>query len=269
MNLQEGLFTAVIPFIGWLSTAVFTNTKRAQRLRVIGDAFERVSQQLTNYGAESNTNQRLIAAVRLRRFFDTDGEYSIREFMTRTCPYEKDALSVLSALLKTKFSAEDSSLQKTLADGLAYANDISGADLQEADLSNAFLGNKGGGQSMSLSDLDFYKAKLIRASLKNADCSRAKFVSAEMSESVLSQAKLVGTDFRWANLELARFNRADLTNANFEGANLSNANFSDATLTGCIFKDAHLKGARFLNAVDVPEQVKSHLNSQGVFSGNS
>ena len=261
MNLQEGLITAMIPFIGWLSTAVFTNTKRVQRLRVIGDAFERVSQQLTTYGPESNANQRLIAAVRLRRFFDKDGEYAIRNLTTRTCPYEKDALSVMSALLKTQFSAEDASLQKTLADGLAYANDISGADLQEADLSNAFLGSKGGGGSMMLADLDFYKAKLIKASLKNSDCSRAKFVSAEMSESVLTQAKLQNTDFRWANLEKARFNRADLTNANFEGANLTHANFSEAVLKNCNFKDANLSGAKFSNAQEVPALVTAHLQA--------
>lgn len=261
MNLQDALITASIPFVGWLSAAVFTNTKQVQRLRVIGDAFERVSQQLTSYGPESSANQRLIAAVRLRRFFDTTGEYSVRNFFSRSCPYEKDALSVISALLKTKFEDEDASFQKTLADGLAFANDISGADLQEADLSNAFLGRKGGGGSMSLSDLDFYKAKLIKASLKNSDCSRAKFVSAEMSESVFSQAKLRECDFRKANLEQARFNRADLSNANFQGANLTNANFSEAVLTGCNFAEAKLDGARFLNAIDAPDQVKQQLSS--------
>lgn len=259
MDLQEVVLTSMIPFLGWLSTAVFTNAKRAQRLRTIGDSFERISQQLTNYGADSNPNQRLIAAVRMRRFFDKTGEYSIRTFLQRSCPYEKDALSVISALLKTKFDHTDSSLQKTLADSLAYANDISGADLQEADLSNAFLGSKVDGAGMSLTDLDFYKAKLIRASLKNADCSRAKFVSTEMSECVLTQATLHSTDFRWSNLEKARFNRADLTNSNFEGANLTNANFNDALLKGCNFKDAVLTGAKFANAKEVPDQIAEHL----------
>jgi uncharacterized protein YjbI with pentapeptide repeats len=259
MDLQEALLTAMIPFVGWLSTAVFTNTKRAQRLRTIGESFEKLSLQLTTYGPESNSNQRLIAAVRLRRFFDKSGEHSIRHMFQRTCPYEKDALSVMTALLKTKFSVEDAALQKTLADGLAYANDIAGADLQEADLSNAFLGSRSGNENMSLSDLDFYKAKLIKASLKSADCSRAKFVSAEMSESVLTQAKLHGTDFRWSNLEKARFNKADLTNANFEGANLTNANFSEAILRNCIFKDSVLNGARFTNAIDIPETISAHL----------
>lgn len=252
MDIKDVIETAIIPFAGWLSAAVFTNTKRGQRLRVIGDAFEKVSQQLTNFSAESSSKQRLVAAVRMRRFFDLNGEYALRTLRTTTCPYEKDALGVISALLKARVGDEDPGFYKALADGLAYANDLSEVDLQSADLSNAFLGRRSEQADISFKGLDFFNAKLTSASLKYARCEGAKFVQAEMKGCVLDYATLVGTDFRWANLENARFKHCDLSNAKFDGANLTGANFADADLTGATFADAILVATKFQGAKNPP-----------------
>jgi uncharacterized protein YjbI with pentapeptide repeats len=265
LEIKDFFETAIIPFIGWLSTAVFTNTKRAQRLRTIGEAFDSISQQLTDFGQDSSPHKRLIAAVRLRRFFDKEGEHTIRSFNSSDCPYEKDAIGVISALLKTAIGDEDPALQKALADSLAYASDISGADLQGADLSNAFLGNKAGSDEVSLQELDFFQAKLIGASLKFADCRGAKFVQAEMRNCVMDSAKLMGADFRWANLTNARFKKSELTGANFEGANLNGANFAGAELINVIFKDCQLDGTIFTDAKNIPHQLKDHIDNSGIF----
>lgn len=260
MEIKDLFETSIIPFIGWLSAAVFTNTKRVQRLRSIGEAFDKISQELTDFSENSCPHKRLISAVRLRRFFDKNGEYSTRSLWKSTCPYEKDALSVISALLKTDIGNDDPQLQKALADGLAYASDISGVDLQGADLTNSFLGQKSGDKEVTLCELDFFNAKLIKASLKQANCSGAKFVQAEMMDSVLDQGDFQSADFRGAKLNRARFKKANLSNANFEGADLEKVNFSEANLQGANFKGCKLEGARFAGAKNIPELISSHLN---------
>lgn len=265
MEIKEIFETAVIPFIGWLSTAVFSNTKQSQRLRSIGESFDTISHQLTDLGPESSPHKRLIAAVRLRRFFDLEGEYAIKSWLCTKCPYEQDAVGVISALLKTDLGNEDPQFQKALADSLAYARDISGADLQGADLSNAFLGNRLGAKEVSLKGLDFFQAKLIKASLKSADCRGAKFFQAEMTGCVMDYGKFNGVDFRGANLTNARFKKSELETAKFEGADLTGANFSEANLKDAEFKNCVFGNTKFSGAKNIPESVKEHLDADGIY----
>ena len=85
---------------------------------------------------------------------------------------------------------------------------------------------------VNLTLLNFYRAKLVAASLANA-----------MAESsIFSQADLRSADFRQANMALSVFYKADLRGAVFDGAFLDSA-YLTALTDGATFRSANLRGA--------------------------
>jgi uncharacterized protein YjbI with pentapeptide repeats len=76
---------------------------------------------------------------------------------------------VIAALLRDRNTDEE--LQKLLADGLAYAPDLRGADLQRCNLNRAYLGERDG-RTVDLSKADLYRADLTRASLRGGNGER-------------------------------------------------------------------------------------------------
>jgi uncharacterized protein YjbI with pentapeptide repeats len=123
-------------------------------------------------------------------------------------------------------------LQKVLADGLRYAKNLKGADLQNCDLHKAFLGKRhiDDRLQLDLSDADLYRATCDGASLRGVIAKGAVF----------RKATLRGTVFEWA----------DLRNANFELANLDGAKFAGA----------QIGGARFEGAANIPLEVNALLD---------
>jgi uncharacterized protein YjbI with pentapeptide repeats len=83
---------------------------------------------------------------------------------------------------------------------------MQGADLTEADLSNAWV----------MQELD--GASLIRAQLDGADLPEATLRSAYLNDADLSNANLQRADLREADLEGVNLEGADLSEANLEGA---------------------------------------------------
>lgn len=57
---------------------------------------------------------------------------------------------------------------------------------------------------------------------------------------------------------------ADLSYAVFENVDASGAIFTYANLTGAKFVNVLLLGANFSQAVNVPSEIKSHLNEKGI-----
>ncbi len=121
--------------------------------------------------------------------------------------------------------------QKLLADGLAYAPSLVGADLQRTNLQNAYLREK------DVSQADFYRADLSRGSLK----------AATARDVVFYQARLVGTVFTGADLRRANFFQAELNDARLRGGRLA--------------------GATFAEARNVPAEVAVHVDGDGHFTG--
>ena len=80
--------------------------------------------------AEIKTN--IAAAIKIRRFFAAD----VKKHSAHLC---KEAINVISSLLRVLSTGV---LQKTLADGLAYAENLSLVDLQRTNLQNAYIGYK-------------------------------------------------------------------------------------------------------------------------------
>jgi uncharacterized protein YjbI with pentapeptide repeats len=173
---------------------------------------------------------RRAAAIILRRFFDEDAEQG-----GRGRPYAREALNVIAALLR---GAETDAVQKLLADGLAYAPTLENADLQRTNLQQAYLGTRPG-RRVEMSRADFFRADLTGASLRGASA----------RSTVFYQARLVNTVFK----------EADLTGANF----------FEADLLGAQFDRAILDGASFNSTQNVPVDILTELDCEGVYRGNS
>src|SRR6185437_6689317 len=115
---------------------------------------------------------RLAGAVLLRRFFDPLTEYGLTHL-----PYADESINVIAAILRTEKTGV---VQKLLADGLAHAPSLEGADLQGANLENAYLGARSR-KPVNLSRADLYQANLRGASLKGARAAGTVFYKADLS----------------------------------------------------------------------------------------
>lgn len=218
----------------------FSYRTRRDRISLVGQAFNSTVEGLSS-NAEA---KKLAAAILLRRFFDKETEQG-----AAGTPYEREAVAVIAALLRNTPTGE---LQKLLADGLAYASSLQGADLQECNLSRAYLGQRprtavahasvrllaagrrtqprsaGGANGqpdtpapatpIDLTVADLFHADLTSASLRGAVARNAVFYTAVARGTVFEEAHLEGADFRQAELEGARFAGAWIEGARFEGA---------------------------------------------------
>jgi hypothetical protein len=204
--------------------------RRRDRRAAIRETFDHVVATL----ASDNETSRLAAAILLRRFFDENSELGIFNLRPnewrRTAPYAQEAISVIAAVLR---GVETGNFQKLLADGLAFAPDLRGADLQRANLQNAYLGPHR--TTTTLEKADFYRADVSGASFRNALASGCVFY----------QARLVGTVFKGADLQMANFDEADLTDTQFQGARLLRASFR--------------------GAIHVPSEVAIHLDHSAIY----
>lgn len=217
----------------------FNYRTRRDRISLVGQAFSSTVDGLSS-DAEA---KKLAAAILLRRFFDKETEQG-----AAGTPYEREAVAVIAALLRNTPTGE---LQKLLADGLAYASSLRGADLQDCNLSRAYLGRRprtvvahgnarllqGGGARrrstggargdlsgtpvaapIDLTEADLFHADLTGASLRGAVARDAVFYTAIAREAVFEEAHLEGADFRESDLQGARFAGAWLERARFTGA---------------------------------------------------
>ncbi len=171
--------------------------------------------------ASESETRRMAAAVLLRRFFDPSTEQG--EVGT---PYMKETVEVIAGLLR---EPQSGTMQKVLADGLRYARDLAGTDLQRCNLANAYLGRKKG---------DRWRLNMSRADLFEADCSGASFRDVVAEEAVFYRATLAGTVFTGADLRRADFRAADLSGATFSGAQIEGARFDGATSVPADLADA-------------------------------
>lgn len=201
-----------IALVGGLGTALlgllkyFNYRSRRDRISAVGLSFN----QLIDSLASADPVRQSAAAILLRRFFDPRTEQGVSG-----TPYQREAVAIIAALLRTH--TEGSELQKLLADGLAYAPTLRGADLQQCCFVGAYLGRRTR-NPVDLSDADLFEADLTGASLREVIGQRTVFYRATLRGTVFEEADLTGADFREADLEGARFRGARLTGARFADA---------------------------------------------------
>jgi uncharacterized protein YjbI with pentapeptide repeats len=213
--LVAGLATAILALLKY-----FDFRGKRERAAASGAAFAATVDAL----ASKDEVRQLAAAILLRRFFDRETEQGGKD-----APYAKEAVGVMAAILR---GTPPGTLQKLLADGLAYAPTLVEVDLQGCNLQNAYLGERPD-RKPDLSHADFFEADLSGASLQNATALDAVFYRATLRGTVLRGADVRGADFR----------EADLDGANFRGAKLADA--------------------RFDNAKNVPAEVENLLGDDG------
>ncbi|OBF37249.1 hypothetical protein A5724_11870 [Mycobacterium sp. ACS1612] len=207
----------------------FNYKSKRDRIASVGNSFASTVDALST----DNEVKRMAAAVLLRRFFDRTSEQGVRG----AAPYRKEAVEVIAGMLR---EPQPQRLQKVLADGLRYAVNLRNSDLQNCDLSNAYLGQKAGDDSsLDMSHADLFKAICVRTSFK--------------------KVKAVETVFYGANLERAVFTDADCQKADFREAELSRA----------VFTGAQIGGAKFKGALNIPAAVSRLLDDDGVAAPQS
>jgi len=186
-------------------------------------SFEKLVSQLNSI---KNPSAQLSASILLRRYFKDTPEDDKKEL-------RKEAIDVISSLLRVQSTGV---LQKTLADGLGFATDLSGCDLQKTNLQDVLLDNKK--QEILMNKTDLFLSDLSFANLEGI--------------------KGHGIIFYNAILFYARIRNCDFTSANFRGADLN----------GVVFKDCILEGADFTDARNIPSFIKDNLDKDNKFKLN-
>jgi Pentapeptide repeats (9 copies) len=220
----------IIAVLGFITASIgilkfFNFRTKSQKLAYVKDSFETIVKELSS----RNEISKVSSAILLRRFFDKKSEFGVG-----STPYKKEAINVIASILR---STPTGLFQKTLADSLAYAGDLKHADLQKANLQNAFLGKKEN-RLVDLTNADFFQANLSKASLNGAIAQNAVFY------------------------------KASLVNTVFKNSNLESANFQESDLTGANFKNAKLAGATFRNAINIPSDIFDKLDNDWVYLDN-
>ena len=179
-----------------------------------------------------------------------------------------------------------------------YKGDFQGANLRDADLSQANLMEadlhqadlRGANLSRAnLSRVNFreadlcqadlwgsrlWKANLSKADLRGANLDRADLVEADLSQADLNaarlgQANLIGANLMGANLGQADLKKADIRQADLTGANLWGADLKEANLGQANLSGADLTGANLREAIFVHTQVdKAKASGSRIYGVN-
>lgn len=190
--------TAIREYIKW---------KGAKSDETLRDEYQSSFNKVVRDLSSDNISLQLTSAILLRRFFMVSEMRKNPDFL------KEETINVISSLLRTLPS---SVFQKTVGDGLAYAKDLNGVDLQRTNLQDVCLEGKNGRLILNYADL--FMADLSHALVKNVDAEGAYFY----------HGILLKTRFKNCNLKYADFRNADLTKACFENVDLYKAKFDGA-----------------------------------------
>lgn len=178
-----------------------------------------LSAVIDNLSSKEYTS-RISAAIMLRRYLNT-------RISKKYMHLQKETINVIASMLKILPTGV---FQKTLADGLAYARDLSNLDLQKTNLQDAYIGRKDK-KKIVVDNTDLYMSDLSYALIENAQGN-------------------------------AIFYRSILYRTKFKKCNFRNANFSEADLSHTTFKDVYLINADFTGAKNIPNEIKCHLTQR-------
>lgn len=191
----------------------------------------------------------------------------------------RGAILRAAKLQNTRFaSAGEDKRLGTFDDRIA---DLSGANLEQTDLTGAFLSyvqardanfidatlKQANFDGAAIAGSNFSNANLMQASLQEATLTDTKLTGADLVSAELTQANLQGANagqveaqgakFVRSNLSQSSWHQADLADANFQGSNLTNADF-----TGARLRDANLAKAK-LQKANLTDANLANANLQG------
>jgi uncharacterized protein YjbI with pentapeptide repeats len=169
----------------------------------------------------------------------------------------RDLPMIVSVLISATKHEDKEEIQKYIADGLATAlgaiveagkkpegeSPLKPYDFQGARLQNAWW------KRIDARGVDFYKANLSRAGLREAFLSKAVLKHSTLTEAVLIKAHLDEASLQRAQLQKAKFNDAILNGADLSEADLREANLDGADLSGANLEEADLRGATLTGSI--------------------
>lgn len=223
--LQVIALTLIVGTIVYNTLKFIRDTKeeKAKVREANQKSFELLVSQLTS----NNTASQLSAAILLRKYFNDTNKKDEQDGL------RKETINVISSMLRILPTCV---LQKTLADGLGFATDLSKCDLQKTNLQDVLLDNKS--HEILMNGTDLYLADLSVANLEGI----------KGHGIILYNAILFCTHMR----------NCDFTNADMRGADLS----------GVVIKDCILKGANFTDARNIPFFIEENLDENKRFKLN-
>ena len=225
--------------------------RNAQKDEAI-EAFNRVGNELSSHEVKRN----LAAAIKIRRFFTKE----INEHSPRL---KKEAINVISSLLRT---LKTGVYQKTLADGLAYAMDLSLMDLQRTNLQNAYMGHNRELAKNTRKTWRWRKEK--KSFIPESEVITSLVNKASITAETHIKINIQKTDFFLADLSYALFEYVEgaafftnsiLCHTRFKSCDLSGAMFNGADLSNVYFRDVKLTGADFSETINLPDDLRKKL----------
>lgn len=266
IGVYVAIFTFVIPFLILASNWIleYTGIKSNRRKREeANQSFENIVKDLSS----DNPVAQLSAAILLRRFFTLK--------IGKKYYLHKETVDVISAILRTLPTGV---YQKTLADGLSYARDLTKADLQRINLQNVYLGRKKDTQVNDEGKLtdDNPSADVPNGRFANVRYNLVKYRNLWNENIRKSCGKSrTGQDdrliIRQADLFMANLTEGLIDNVDAVGITLYNsflygtiiknsdfsyADFRGADLTNAKFTNVRLWGADFSGAINIPSEIK-------------
>ena len=218
------IFSAVVAAVaigyGAVKGIYHLRNGKSKRYEAERTSFENLVGQLVS----DNKTSQLAAAILLRQYFDEKRMPKRKRKQGYFLNLKSETINLISSVLRVVPSGV---FQKTLADGLAFAKDLSNCDLQKTNLQDAFLDNKEG--DLIMRNTDLYLADL-------------------------SYANLTGIEGNGIILYKANLFHASIKNCNF-----TNANFRGANLTGATFKCCTFNNADFTGAQNIPKEINDGL----------
>ena len=181
--------------------------KGAKSDETLRDEYQKSFDKVVSDLSSENISLQLTAAILLRRFYMIEQMKKCGDFL------KDETINVISSLLRTLSS---SVFQKTVGDGLAYAKDLSGVDLQKTNLQDVCL--EGKKTRLILKGSDMFMADLSHALVKNVDAEGAFFYHSILLQTRFKNCNLKKADFRNADLSKACFENVELYKAKFDGA---------------------------------------------------
>ena len=181
--------------------------KGAKSDETLRDEYQKSFDKVVTDLSSDNVSLQLTSAILLRRFFMINQMKKCGDFL------KDETINVISSLLRTLPS---SVFQKTVGDGLVYAKDLSGIDLQRTNLQDVCL--EGKTSRLILNKSDLFMADLSYALVKNVDAEGAYFYHSILLKTRFKNCNLKGADFRNTDLTKSCFENVELYHAKFDGA---------------------------------------------------
>ena len=220
------VLTGVVLYV--ITKVVRTSNQKRQDTQ---EQFNLVVEQLS----KDNETSQLSAAIILRRFFNA---------IIDKDRFRQETINVISSMLKIHPTGI---YQKTLGDGLAYAENLNYADLQRTNMQDLYLGKK--------NEKDDALEKKGKAPKADKD---------ESWKITMDFTDMYGANLSYALVENivgfgTVFNSAILHHTNIKHCTFRNADFKYADLTNVYFENVRLEGSNFKGAVGIPEEMATHL----------